>query len=66
MSKYIKLYIATTPDRYELPVAISETPQGLASLVGTTKGTVLSCISHQKEGRKSIYHKVLIKEGENE
>ena len=62
----MKLYIATTPDKYELPVAVSDTPQGLARLMGTTKYTVLSCISHQKEGRKSIYHKVVIEENDDE
>ena len=44
-----KLYLAVSRDKYELPVAVSDTPGGLADLCGTTKGTVLSVISHAKE-----------------
>ena len=54
-----RLYLAVTPDKYELPVAVSETPSGLAEMCGTTKGTVLSVISHAKQHKRScIYHRL--------
>lgn len=43
-----KLYIAATPDRYELPVAVADTPEELANHLGVTRYTVLSVISHAK------------------
>ena len=31
-----KLYIATTFDKYELPIAVSDSVQGLAEMIGIT------------------------------
>ena len=60
-----KLYIAVTPDRYELPVAVSETPEGLAKMVGTSKNTVLSVISHARTHRHPCtYQKITYTERE--
>ena len=54
-----KLYMATTSDKFELPLYASETPEGLARQMGTTKGTVLSVISHAKDHKKFCsYHRV--------
>lgn len=54
-----KLYLATTPDEYELPIAVSDTPEGLAYMMGVTKAGVLSEISHAKKFKRFCkYHKV--------
>ena len=60
-----KLYIATTPDRYELPFAVSDTPKGLAEMCGTTPGTVLSEISHAARfKRHRTYYRISYTERE--
>ena len=53
-----KLYMKTTLDEFELPVAVSDTPDGLAKLCGTTKGTILSEISHRKDRSRVCYKRV--------
>lgn len=53
-----KLYIAVTLDKYELPLAVADTPAELARLMGTTCNSVLSSIAH---GEKR-YKRVLIEE----
>lgn len=45
-----KLYIVVTRDKYELPIAVSDTPQGLADMLGRTRNGILSCITHHKGG----------------
>lgn len=39
-------YIKVTNDKYRLPIAIADSAGELARLVGATKNTVLSSISH--------------------
>lgn len=57
------LYIAVTKDKYELPIAVADSPQELAKLCGTTKNVINSMISHEKAGRiKSKYKKIEIEE----
>lgn len=54
-----KLYLATTPDKYELPIAVSDTPKELARMMGVSKGGILSVISHAKQHKKSCaYHRI--------
>ena len=54
-----KLYLATTPDKYELPIAVSDTPKELARMMGVSKGGILSVISHAKQHKKScVYHRI--------
>lgn len=45
-----KLYIKTTLDNLELPETVTESPQELAEMIGTTSGSVLSAISHKNKG----------------
>lgn len=47
-----KIFLAVSDDKFELPIAVSDTAEGLAELCGTTKGTVLSEISHAKKYTK--------------
>lgn len=44
------LYIRTTTDKYELPIAVAETPKELAEMLGTTPESVSSSISHKRPG----------------
>lgn len=61
VSRMKSLYIKVTPDKYELPVAVSDTPDGLARLTGSTRATVLSCITHSRNGKhRSVYKRVFI------
>lgn len=60
-----KLYLATTSDEYELPIGVSETPEGLAYMFGVTKAGILSEISHAKQFKQFCkYHKVVYTEEE--
>lgn len=45
------LYMAVTPDQYELPLAVADTAAELGQMFGKTKGLVLSSISHNRDGR---------------
>ena len=44
------LYLRTTTDKYELPIAVAESAAELARLLGTTKGCVYSSLSHKRPG----------------
>ncbi len=46
----------TTTDKYELPIAVASTADELAKMLGTSKGTVFSSISHKIAG----WHKIII------
>lgn len=59
-----KLYLYVTADKYELPIAVSDTPQGLADMLGNTKNGVLSCISHAKGKEHQRYYRIYYTEKE--
>lgn len=55
----MKLYMAVTPDRYELPLAPPDTAKNLAELFGTTPNNIWAQVSHQKsrgERKRANYH----------
>lgn len=52
------IYMKTTKDEYELPVAVSDTLRGLAAILGVTPGCISSSISHKRKG----YYKVEIED----
>lgn len=59
----MKLYICVTRDKYELPVAVAESARELAEMRGVQSSTVLSSISHEKEGLyKSVYKLVEVED----
>lgn len=64
--KKMKVWMAVTRDEYELPIAIADTAEGLAKLVGTTTNAVVSTVSHYRKGRKKKckYYQVEIDEDE--
>lgn len=45
-----KLYMRTTTDKYELPIAVAGSAGELAKMLGTTQASVLSSISHNIAG----------------
>lgn len=47
----MKLYLAVTPDKYELPLAVCDTAEELAKLFGLRKNVVQSAISKNLSGR---------------
>lgn len=54
------VYVATTKDKYELPLAISDTVWGLARLVGVTENAVYKGIDNAVKWKKSKYRRVWI------
>ena len=56
----MKLYIKTTKDKYELPVAVADSVEELAKMIGLTKASVASMITRH---RGNVY-KVVIDEDE--
>lgn len=57
-----KLYVKTTGDKLDLPVAVADSPRELAEMLGTTPKTVLSAISHKYKG----WYRVDVEEGSGE
>lgn len=48
----------TTRDKYELPVAVAESPSELEKMTGIKRKSILSCISRGLKG----YHRIEIDE----
>ena len=46
------LYMAVTPDKYELPITVESTVFDLAEMYGTTPATILTSISRNKSGKR--------------
>jgi len=63
MAKY--LWLKVTLDKYELPLAVAETSEELARLVGVSGNAVRVGRSQEKRGwKRSSYKKVRIDEDE--
>lgn len=56
----MKLYMKCTTDKYELPIAVADSPRELAKILGTTPNTVSSSINHGRRG----WYKVLVEDKE--
>ena len=50
----MKLYVRTTTDRLELPIAVAGSAKELAEMTGTTPACVLSSISHGHKGWERV------------
>ncbi|MEA4922182.1 MAG: hypothetical protein VB031_02305 [Eubacteriaceae bacterium] len=46
----MKIYMAVTADKYELPTMVADSSKELAGMLGRTVNSVRSHISHTKEG----------------
>ena len=62
MGKKEKLYLKTTTDDLELPIAVAGSTKELARMLKTTPGAVKSAISHHYGG----WHRIIIEEGEED
>lgn len=61
------LYLKTTTDEYELPLAVAASPRELAKLTGTSERSMASIISRLKNGKKEgtrCYHIVEVEDDE--
>lgn len=54
MEALMKLYVRTTTDEPELPVAVAGSAKELAEMTGTTAACVLSSISHGHKGWERV------------
>lgn len=52
------MYVYTTSDRYELPLAVCDSTKELAEVLGVRHTTVSCVVSRSKKQRKNRYHKV--------
>ena len=58
-----KVYMQVTHDEYELPIAVADSATELADMLGTTKASILSAISHYNhQGKYSTFRAVEIEE----
>lgn len=48
----MKVYMAVTADKYELPVAVADSPAEMARMCGMTTGSVLYAITRKHKIRK--------------
>ena len=56
----MKLYLRVTKDKYELPVAVADSPRELAKMTGVSRDGILSALSHVRAGQvKSSVYKVV-------
>lgn len=62
------LYMAVTPDKYQLPLAVADTVQQLARMVGVTTNSIYSAISHgeARNWKKRRYVRIRIDEEEGQ
>lgn len=62
------IYMMVTDDRFELPLAVADTPKELAEMIGKNVNAIYKAIGRRRcgETKRSIYQKVEIKENENE
>lgn len=59
--KQTTLYLYVTNDKYELPLFVSEDPQEVARVAGTTRNSVFSSITrYEKKGIKTRFRRVKI------
>lgn len=55
------LYMAVTPDKYELPLAVEETITELASKLGERRDNLSSNLSKKRSGKNKGYKIVKVK-----
>ncbi len=53
-----RIYLRTTLDELELPIAVAGSVSELSRLTGTSEGTIRSSISHHNRG----WHRILVEE----
>lgn len=58
------LYLLVTQDRFELPLAVSDTVEGLAKIAGVQQSTISKCLN--RGGKRSRYVRVYVNMEEDE
>ena len=60
------LYLAVSPDRYGLPIAVADSARELERMLGLGRGTVISHISKVRQGglKKQKYFRIEIDDEE--
>lgn len=48
MEIVVKVYMKVTPDKYQLPLAIADSPAELSRMTGVSRNAISSAISHGK------------------
>lgn len=63
-AKQKKVYMAVTPDKYELPIAIADDVLTLAKMVGVKSHSIYEHLSHIKSGyvKQTRYVKVILED----
>lgn len=60
------MYMAVTPDKYELPLAVCDTARELGALFGVSANLIQSSISKNQSGRNRGYKFVKVDDVEGE
>ena len=62
MSKKMYLYVATTRDKYELPIAVADSSGELADMLGIPKKTVYMYMSkgNSANPKRTGFHKIFV------
>lgn len=47
------MWLAVTPDQYELPLAVADTAEQLAAMFGLIRGSVINLVSKNAPGTQS-------------
>ena len=58
----MRLYMKTTTDKYELPIAVGDSPTKLAHKLGLTRDSVVTMCAKGKSG----YHRIEIEDMSND
>ncbi len=54
------LYMAVTMDEFALPIAVADSPEELAGMMGVKEQSVRACICNSKKHKTSMYLKVVL------
>lgn len=54
------VYIATTKDKYELPIAVADSPRELSRQLGVTESAICRGVKRDERGLTSTYKRVWI------
>jgi len=49
----MKLYLAVTPDEYELPIYVCDSGKELAEKLGVSQSTIYTLIAHDRDGSRT-------------
>lgn len=62
------LWMKVTNDKYELPLVVADTIQELADILGVSRDSIYSSMSHVKAGdsKSTPYRRIEIEEGDEE